>query len=485
MPGISGRLDAALAAFDGISGGRGEAASHAHEDDDRVVLAMVFDDNVAGRAAGLVANHILTRLGTGTRLDGRAPVSADAALDCGCGTPDATFFGLSAQQAVVFDRALRYAADMGYDPYADHSSNPRSAVLPLTDPPLFVSLSRAFATYCDLYGRAGADKPGSPSLGLWSNVLRPLDDGVPDPRQLVRRAVVSRRAIRGLLRDLERLGWLVVDKSGRGRSSLSLTAAGLRARESGAGLVGMAESGFATRFGADRTDELRSALVDLVDQLEIELPWYLTGYGLADSSLTGGHHVPAQPGPPRIPAHGADWPVVLKDPNANVAEQPLSALLSKALAAFRIDYEWAMRGHGTGLDFVANCLQYVDDAGVDLKTASALCGVTGNGRSALERHLVVVAEPRRGRGLARNVYLTPKGKQARDSYAYLVAKVEREWEDRFGNCICRLRGVLDALERDFQIDLPSYPSTTDWLHGSMLAGSAAQRGRDAAKRNPG
>ena len=481
MPsGISSRLDAAFAEFEGIVAGAGPTGSHVHAHDDGVAVALAFEDNLPGRTAALTTDQIFRRLGSGARLDGRAPVSADASLACDCGTPDASFYGLTKLQAEVFDRALRYATHMGYDPFADNVPNSLPGAEPVSRPPLFVRLSRAFGTLCRCYASASAGDGSIPSPGVWSNVLRPFEAGVLEQSELIRRTVVSRRAVRALVRDLERQGWLEVDKPTRGKTLLRLTAAGLRAREAGARLVEAAEAEFAARFGAARTGRMREALVEIVDQLEIELPWHLTGYGLVDSSVTGGDHVPAQLGPPRVPAHGADWPVVPKDPVADVSAQPLSALLSKALAAFRIDYEWGMRGHGTGLDFIANFLQFVDDDGVDLNTASTRGGVTGNGRSALERHFVVVAEPTRGRGATRRVYLTPKGRQARDSYPHLVAKVEKEWGCRFGDCVTDLRDALGSLDGDLDADLPNYPSTTDWLYRSMLAGSAAQRRRNVS-----
>ncbi len=471
----SDRLDAALATFEGVLAGPEPKGSHAHDHGDRVVVVLAFEDDVRGRTAALVTDQIFRRLGNGGRLDGRAPVSADAALACDCPTPDADYYGLSRQQAEVFERTLRYAADMGYDADRDASPGSLRDMDPGSGTPLFVLLSHAFETFSHCYTDAGADGGFTPSLGVWSNVLRPFDDGDLDQPELIRRTVVSRRAMRALVRDLERRGWLRVDKPTRGRSVLRLTTAGQRARETGVRLVEAAEREFANRFGSDHTASLRKALVEVVDRLELELPWFLTGYGLADSSPTGGQHVPAQTGPPRIPAHGADWPVVLRDPGAGSAGQPLSALLSKTLAAYRIDYEWDMRGHGTGLDFVANFLRYVDDDGIDLTTASALGGVTGNGRSAVERHFVVVAEPRRGRGVPRRVHLTPKGKQAREAYPYLVARVEREWAERHGACIGRLREVLESFDESFDADLPDHPAPTDWLYRSMLAGSAASR----------
>ena len=342
---------------------------------------------------------------------------------------------------------------------------------------LFILLSHAFQTFCRIYTEAMATDGSEPSLGVWSNVLRPFDDGMLDQRELIRRAVISNRAARALVRDLERLRWLTIEKPARGQTLLKLTPDGQRARTAGARLVNTAVDGFKTQFGDDRSTRLCEALAALANQLEIELPWYLTGYGLADSSLTGGSHVPEQPGPPRIPAHGTDWPVVLRDQTADAADLPLSGLLSQALAAFRIDYERDMRGHGTGLDFVANFLQFVGDDGVDLKVAAKMGGVVGNGRSVLERHLVVVVDPRQGRTQSRQVYLTPRGKQARDAYPHLVARVELDWQKRYGNCVADLWRTLESMDKDFDADVSNFPSTTDWLYRSMFAGSGARRRR--------
>ena len=471
----SADLRSVFASFPGIVSSQDAGGSHAHTEDDRVVLAIAFENDVFGRTAALTVAQILSRLGHGTRLDGRAPVTADASLACACGTPDATFYPLSKPQVPVFTRVARYAMDMGYDPYRDAPTEPSAETEVDGDVALSVLLSHAFETLCRGYAGAMSSDGSEPSLGVWSNVLRPFDGDALDPRDLGRRGVISRRAVRALMRDLERLEWLAVGKPARGQTLQRLTVTGRRARVAGARLAETAERRFAVRFGARRTMALRGALAAVVAQFEIELPWCLTGYGLADSSLTGGSHVSEQPGPPRIPAHGADWPVVLRDCSTDVTRLPLSALLSKALAAFGIDYERGMRGHGTGIDFVANFLRFVGDDGVELKTASAMGGVTGNGRSALERHFVVVAEPATTRGQTRKVYPTPKGRQARDAYPFLVRKTEQDWCDRYGEAVVRLRAMLESM--DFDARLPNFPSTTDWLYRSMLAGSAAERAR--------
>ena len=409
---IVDRLGQLFEDFDGIVTG-GPSGSRAYERGDQVIVALTFEDELSGYVAKLTANQVFSRLGTGTRLDGRAPVSADPGLDQGGGNPGATYYGLSIQQATVFDRAMRYATGTGYDPHQDHSTELIHDEKPFSGTPLFVLLGHAFKMFCRIYENCTVNTKSSPSLGVWSNVLRPFNEGAIERNDLVRRTIISRRTARALLRDLERLRWIEKEKDARGQVLLRLTQAGDRAREAGARLADSAERDFASQFGTARTARLRKLLASVVNHLDIELPWYLTGYGPGDSSITGGDHVPEEKGPPRIPSHGADWPVVLRDRSADIGTLPLSALLSQALAAYRIDYDRNMRGHGTGLDFVANFLQFVDDEGLDLKTATDQAGVTGNGRSALERHFVVVTEPKKGRGVTRKVFLTPKGRRAR------------------------------------------------------------------------
>ena len=218
-------------------------------------------------------------------------------------------------------------------------------------------------------------------------------------------------------------------------------------------------------------DAVREALAALVAQFDIELPWCLTGYGPADASITGGNHIAAEPGPPRIPHHGQDWPVVLRKPNTDVSQQPLPALLSQALAGFTIDYEWEIFGYGAGLNATANLLQHVSDKGISLSDATARGEVSGNGKAGAERHLVAVVEPGKPRDMTRRVLLTPKGKRARDSYAYLVTQVERDWHERYGGCVQELRTALEAIDGELGEGLPNYPDTTKWFFHSMVAAS--------------
>ncbi len=463
-------LDDALGSFPGIvKADRRRAGSHVHHDGENVILALGFDDNGAGRTARLVADFIMSRMGSGARLDGRAPVRPNAALACPCAPPDALFYACTKQQAAHFARMLSYASPRPQGPERSATTNRAK--------PLSVLLSHAFAAFEEDYLSAAAGDPAKPSLGVWSNALRGIgDDGVRQ-RDLPKYTILSRRTVRAVLRDLERLRWVAIDKR-PGGSHLRLTDTGRQARDAGPALIRAVEDEWRQRFGTARVDALRASLTALVNQLDIELPWCLTGYGLADASVTGGSHVAAQVGPPRVPAHGQDWPVVLREPGAHARWLPLPALLSQALAAFTIDYEWEIFGYGAGLNATSNLLQFIGDDGMPLARAAALGEVRGNGKAGLERHLVVVVAAGKPRDGSRLVYLTPKGRRARDSHGFLLAAVERDWQARTGRTEA-LREALEALDQDLSDDLPNYPSPTAWIWHSMNIASGVERKRKA------
>ena len=474
---------AALAAFPGIvTRAQRKRGSHVQVDGDRAVVALVFDADIHGTTARLITAYIFSRMGN-RRLDGKAPVRASVAPACASGPKDATYYVCSTGQLAIFVRALQYAN-------ATPPGHPRPQA-PLAGRPLSTLLGHALVAFERDYdarrgGARGASSPQetayTPSLGVWSNVLRVIgDDGV-HPRILAERSVLSRRGVRAVVRDLERLGWIRTARGGGGPRVL-LTAAGSRARDKCPPHLAAAEDGWRTTFGARRVATLRKALVALTRQFEIELPWYLTGYGPGDASATGGDYIAAQTGPPRIPHHGQDWPVVLRTAGEDTSQLPLPALLSQALAMFTIDYEWDIAGYAAGLHFTANLLRHIPDEGLPLAQAAPLGDVSGSGKSGTERHLATVVEPGKPRDGTRRVYLTPKGKAARDSYASRLATVEEDWHSRFGACVTALRTALEALDTDFGDNLPDYPNTTAWYWHSMIAGSAAhriRRARDAA-----
>ncbi len=462
-------VEEAHALFDAFAGivaakPRGQG-SHAHVEGDRCVVALVLSDDTQGEVARLLADFVFSRMGQGERLDGKAPVRGRSPSACADGTMDATHYVCSRRQFAVFVRALKYAsvAPMG----------PPHPKMKLGTTPLSFLLSHALVAFeRDYNARRGT----APSLAIWSNVLRVVDDGV-SVRELAQRAVLSQRGAKGVTRDAERLGWLATRPAGRTRH-LFLTASGRRARDASAQTVAAVEQQWRARF-TRRLAALRQALAALACQFDVDLPFYLSGYGPADASITGGNHLPAQTGPPRIPHHGQDWPVVLRPAGRDEAALPLPALLAQALAMFTIDYEWDISGYGAGLNHTSNLLRHIPDGGMPLARAAALGDVAGNGKSGTERHLVAVVTPGARRDPGRLVHLTPKGKSARDSFAHRVRAVERDWRARFGHCAADLRGALEALDADFGENLPDYPDTTAWYAESMIAGSAAVRSNHA------
>jgi hypothetical protein len=428
--------------------------SHLHlpvegADDEGVVAVMSFETSSEGRAAELVVDFIMTRVGA----------KKDTGLACSCPADGAVFYGCTEKQLELFARYLDYASHrpMGH-------ARPKAALSPT---PLSVLLSHAFTAFArDFRSRqeahANAGEGINPHLGIWSNVLRFIGDEGLDQRQLRKLAILSRRALRVAVRNAQEQGWLTVENvpEVRGLKMLRLTAQGRQAREAGGSFIDEAEGGWRGCFGHDRVDALRASLAALAGQFEIELPCYLTGYGPADPHITGGTYVAEQLGPPRIPAHGQEWPVVLRDPKSDVSDLPLPALMSKVLAAFTIDYERERLGW---LATSSRFLQFVDDDGTTLGQVSS-SGVNGTGKSLLERHLVVVVEPGRPGDMNRRVHLTPKGRRGRDSYPYLVMEIERNWRSRYGaDHLVSLRTALESLDRDFDAGLPDYPDTTAWF----------------------
>lgn len=111
-----------------------------------------------------------------------------------------------------------------------------------------------------------------------------------------------------------------------------LTHIGNQARETGQAYLESAEREWTSRYGSTCINKLREVLGDLVKQMGDKLR-------ASDISMTGGRYIPAEAGPPRIPAHGHDWPVVLRASHSSVSQLPLTALISQTLTAFTIDYD--------------------------------------------------------------------------------------------------------------------------------------------------
>ena len=430
------RLDAVFSAYPGIVAARSRFRAQA----DGFVVTCVFGKGDLGRAAALAADYIAARVG--------ASATTDA---------DTLHVRCSATRFVRFQQSLDYASELqvGRRPNAT-----------LSEPPLPTLLGRALTAFAGDYDSARGGDRSIPQLAVWANALRVIDAGGTDQRQLGRRAVISKRVAGVVVGRLERRGRVSVETTTvpgrRGKARIvHITPDGRAARHAAARLVDTVQGDWRRRFGNDGIVRLRAALSAVVDRLPVELPHYATGYGAGDPSVTGGDYVLEDPGPPRLPAHGQDWPVVLREPDSVAADLPLPALLSQVLAAFAIDYE----REGVGpLRAVSNFLRFVGDKGVTLGRAQALGGVSGNGKTLHERHLDVVVEPGRARDTGRRVYPTPKSRRMRDAYPHLVREIERSWCGEYGDAVPAMRSALAAMDERFDEDLPDYPDTNAWLH---------------------
>src|SRR6266851_1871516 len=140
------------------------------------------------------------------------------------------------------------------------------------------------------------------------------------------------------LDGMRRWGYITIDGTARkihkGRPSpdavLRATATGLRARQVWLPLPGLIEQRWRDRFGAEQAGRLRDALVTVVRQLDPGLPDCLPILGAALFSRGPDPALPPRPGPagPAGPADPAD-----------PARLPLSALLSRVLLSFAVEYE--------------------------------------------------------------------------------------------------------------------------------------------------
>ena len=397
-----------------------------------VDLAMAFDNTAHGVAARMTVEIIADRQGAKQQGAHR--------------------WRCSAAQARAFVRYLNYA-----------SLRPMGAARPpatFAAPPLQALLSHALTGFEQEYDGLAGDA-ATPHLGVWANALRVIGDDGLDVRELGPRATLAKRAVRVVVRDLEAQGLLEIEKvaNARGLKLLRLTAAGRQAQQAGERLASAVEKRWRCRYGAATIDGLHTALAAIADTIAVELPHYLTGYGPGDGALTGGPYLPEQVGPPRIPARGEEWPVVLRQSKAT--ELPLYALVSIVLAAFALDYERERLGD---LRSASTLLQDLDDEGVPLERVRHH-GVVGSRRSTPERHLVVVVErPRRG-AATQLVYPTPKARRGRDSYPHLVMEIERNWRAEHGaETMAALRDGLAQVDAKLDKPLPAFPDTMLWFH---------------------
>ena len=278
----------------------------------------------------------------------------------------------------------------------------------------------------------GAPAPWLVSLAMWENCMRYVTG---DPITV---GDLEARARTGTNLDgMRRWGYITIDgttrKAHNGRPGpnavLRATAAGLRAREIWRPLPGFIEQRWRDRLGADQLSRLRDPLTSMVSRLDPGLPDCLPILGAALLSQ----------GPdPRLPPR----------PDGTAPEAlPLSALLSRVLLAFALEYE---REAGLSLAVAANVLRVLGAEGTRLRDLPALTGTsTESVRWALgilTRGDLAAEEPDPAASRGKVARLTPGGLDARHLYHELTGTIERRWDDRFTPGVTgALRASLEPL----------------------------------------
>jgi hypothetical protein len=210
---------------------------------------------------------------------------------------------------------------------------------------------------------------------------------------------------------------------------LRATAGGLRAREIWGPLPGFIEHRWRERLGADQLSRLRDPLISMVSRLDPGLPDCLPILGAALLSQ----------GPdPRLPPR----------PDGTAPEAlPLSALLSRALLAFALEYE---REAGLALAVAANVLRVLGREGTRLRDLPALTGTSKESvrwaLGILTRGDLAAEEPDPAASRGKVARLTPRGLDAQHLYDELTGTIEQRWHDRFTPGVAgALRASLEPL----------------------------------------
>ena len=143
--------------------------------------------------------------------------------------------------------------------------------------------------------------------------------------------------------------------------------------------------------------------------------------------------------------------------------------MSQALVAFTIDYEAAGKGV---LPVVANTLRLVPDEGVPLASLPMTFGLSGNGKTLLERHRIATVESDSATG-RKVVRLTDVGREERDGYQPTLARIIEQWNRRYGEALVSdLSHSLHAVVVELDPGLPHYPMV-EWKGSAFTDSSAA------------
>jgi len=275
-------------------------------------------------------------------------------------------------------------------------------------------------------GASHADTPWLVSLAMYANCMQHIGEKGLTVAELERLARTKTN-----LDGMRRWGYVIIEPNPpRPSSRIRPTPAGRKAQEVWQPLFSVIEQRWQRRFGSAQIDSLRQSLSALADQLGLNLPDCLPilHHGLFSRESD---HLPEAP------------PEAIR-----TADLPLSALLSRVLLAFALEFE---RESELSLAISANIIRLLDEKGMLIRDLRLLAGISKEAVSMatgyLEDRSVGMVELAPSAGSSKLIRLTPKGQTAQNSYHYRIGVIERRWQARFGkDRILALKDSLAALD---------------------------------------
>ena len=277
-----------------------------------------------------------------------------------------------------------------------------------------------------------ADGTWLTSVAMFENCLRFVTD---QPITVGELQTLARTGTN--LDGMRRWGYITIDGTAKkihhGRPGpgavLRATARGLQARQIWLPLPAVIEQRWTERFGVGPIGQLRQAVLAVAGQLDPGLPDTLPILGQVLFSRGPDPALRPRPEPP------------------DVATLPLSALLSRVLLAFALDYEASSE---VSLAVGANLLRVLGEDGTRLRDLPVMTGISKEAvawaMGVLIRARLAVKEPDPAASRGKVAGLTSRGALARDLYLEFLGAVEDRWRDRFGrDTIGALRRPLEAL----------------------------------------
>jgi hypothetical protein len=166
-------------------------------------------------------------------------------------------------------------------------------------------------------------------------------------------------------------------------------------------LFDVIEQRWEKRFGTSEINQLRKSFEAVVNQIDLDLPDCLPilGYGLFS----------------RAPELKRTEPV---------GHLPLSALLSRPLLAFAIEFE---RESDLSLAIAANVLRVLDDKGIQLRDLPPITGVS---KESIAMAMGILRKKRLVAEESRIVRLTSQGAEAQSASSRLLTAIVDRWQAR-------------------------------------------------------